>query len=111
MHPIPSLEVKNIKDRRVVVEVVDVKGKCPVYKKGDKIVIDGGTVNLEETDAICTRIFGTGLLSYTLLMEKGHKEQMDEVKGGMYFKCPPPGEPYTELGHVVFRMFRMENIV
>jgi len=30
-----------------------VRGYCPVYKVGDKIVIDDPEIVLEETDALC----------------------------------------------------------
>ena len=36
----------------LVIEVEEIKGKCPVYKKGDKIVIDGPEIVLEKTGAI-----------------------------------------------------------
>jgi len=35
------------------IEVVEVRGKCPVYKVGDKITIDGPRIVLEKTDALC----------------------------------------------------------
>ena len=38
---------------KLIIEVVEIRGKCPVYKKGDKIVIDGPEIVLEKTDAIC----------------------------------------------------------
>jgi uncharacterized repeat protein (TIGR04076 family) len=34
------------------IEVVEVRGKCPVHKVGDKIVVDGPNIVLEETDAL-----------------------------------------------------------
>ena len=36
-----------------VIEVEEVRGKCPVYKKGDKIVTDGPRIVLHKTDALC----------------------------------------------------------
>jgi len=35
------------------IEVCEIRGKCPVYKVGDKIIVDGPNVVLEETDAVC----------------------------------------------------------
>jgi len=35
------------------IEVCEIRGKCPVYKVGDKIVVDGAGIVLDETDAIC----------------------------------------------------------
>ncbi len=39
---------------RIEVTVKEIRGKCPVFNPGDRIVIEGYTVRLEETDAICT---------------------------------------------------------
>jgi nucleoside-diphosphate-sugar epimerase len=35
-------------------EVHEIRGTCPVYKKGDKIVIADPEIVLEKTDALCT---------------------------------------------------------
>jgi uncharacterized repeat protein (TIGR04076 family) len=45
------------------IEVVEIRGKCPVYKVGDKIVIDGPSTVLEKDG--CTLHART--LSYTTL--------------------------------------------
>ncbi len=34
-------------------EVAEVRGKCPVYKVGDRIVIEGPRIDLERTDNLC----------------------------------------------------------
>jgi len=34
------------------IEVCEVRGRCPVYKLGDKIVIEGPEIVLEKTDAL-----------------------------------------------------------
>ena len=39
---------------RLLIKVVEIRGKCPVFKLGDRIVIEGPEVKLDETDAICT---------------------------------------------------------
>ncbi|MDI6885273.1 MAG: hypothetical protein QMD22_02800 [archaeon] len=36
----------------LIIEVSEIIGKYPVYKKGDKIVIDGHEIVLEKTDAM-----------------------------------------------------------
>ena len=39
---------------KLVITVVKIKGRCPAYKVGDKIVLDGGyRFNLQETTAAC----------------------------------------------------------
>jgi uncharacterized repeat protein (TIGR04076 family) len=50
--------------RRVLeIEVVEVRGRCPVHKVGDKIVVAGPKIVLEETDALCTHALSS-LLHY-----------------------------------------------
>ena len=39
---------------RLIISVKEVKGNCPVYRMGDKIVLDEGyRLNLKETDNVC----------------------------------------------------------
>ena len=39
---------------KLIIEVIEIEGKCPVYSVGDRIVLDEGyKVNLKETDNIC----------------------------------------------------------
>jgi uncharacterized repeat protein (TIGR04076 family) len=89
----------------LIIEVAEIKGKCPVYKKGNKIVIDGPEIVLEKTDAICIHAL-TPLLHYVVALREG----VDPMKLGLskdektaYIQCLDPGEPYTEGGTVIFR--------
>lgn len=55
-------------DRKLVVRVVNIKGKCPVYKVGEKIVLDEGyRVNLEESDNICMHSLASIMPYYVAL--------------------------------------------
>jgi len=92
----------------IIIEVIEVKGNCPVYKVGDKIVINGPKIDLKETDAICIHALPT-LLHYALALREG----ADPVKLGLtteddpehaYLQCVDPGEPYTKGGTVIFRI-------
>jgi uncharacterized repeat protein (TIGR04076 family) len=90
---------------KVVFEVVKIKGKCPVYKVGDKNVIEGPEIKLNETDALCIHTLPS-LLHYVVALREG----ADPVKLGLskngenaYIQCLDPGEPYTEGGTVIFR--------
>ena len=38
---------------KVVARIDEIVGECPVYKGGEKIVIEGNRINMGETDAIC----------------------------------------------------------
>ena len=52
------------------IEVCEIRGKCPVHKVGDRIVIDGPRIVLEETDAVCVHALSS-LLHYVLALEEG----------------------------------------
>ena len=95
------------------IKVHEIRGKCPVYKVGDKMVIDGPKIVLEETDAVCVHALST-LLHYVVALDEG----ADSVKLGLtkpeekeyaYMQCVDPGEPYTHGGTVVFRCRRIKK--
>lgn len=54
----------------VEIEVFDVRGRCPVYSVGDKIVVDDPEIVLEETDALCTHALPS-LLHHVVALERG----------------------------------------
>ena len=89
------------------IEVCEIRGTCPVHKVGDKIMVDGPKVLLEETDALCVHALSTLLHSVVAL-----ERDADPVKLGLtkpddrehaYMQCVDPGEPYTQGGTVIFR--------
>jgi uncharacterized repeat protein (TIGR04076 family) len=93
------------------IEVCEIRGKCPVHKVGDKIVINDPKILLRETDALCTHALSS-LLHYVLALEEG----ADPVKLGLskpedrehaYIQCVDPGKPYTHGGTVIFRCRRI----
>jgi len=95
------------------VRVCEIKGNCPVYKIGDKIVIDDPKILLDKTDALCTHALST-LLHYVTMLE----HDWCPVKLGLttrqdpdhaYMQCVDPGEPYTEGGTVIFECHRIER--
>jgi len=95
------------------IEVCEVRGYCPVYKVGDKIVIDDPEIVLAKTDALCTHALSS-LLHYVLVLERG----ADPVELGLsklgdrehaYIQCVDPGEPYTQGGTVIFKVRRIKK--
>jgi uncharacterized repeat protein (TIGR04076 family) len=87
------------------IEVCEIKGKCPVYKVGDKMVIDGPKIVLEETDAVCVHALSS-LLHYVVALDEGvdpRKLGLSKKRENAYIQCVDPGEPYTHGGTVVFR--------
>ena len=94
------------------VEVVEVRGRCPVYKVGDKILVDDPKIVLEKTDALCTHALSS-LLHYVLVLE----HDADPVELGLskprdtktaYIQCVDPGAPYTDGGTVIFKIRKIK---
>jgi uncharacterized repeat protein (TIGR04076 family) len=94
------------------IDVVDVRGKCPVHKVGDKIIVEGPRIVLDKTDALCTHALST-LLHYVVALDEG----ADPVRLGLtkpddrenaYMQCVDPGRPYTEGGTVIFRCRKVQ---
>ena len=92
-----------------VLEIIvhKVKGFCPIYKEGDKIIIDDPEIVLSKTDALCTHALST-LLHYSTILE----HDWCPVKLGLttekdsdhaYMQCVDPGKPYTDGGTVIFK--------
>jgi len=93
--------------------VHEIRGKCPVYKVGDRITIKDPEIILGKTDALCTHALST-ILHYTLILE----HDWCPVKLGLttpdnperaYMQCVDPGSPYTEGGTVIFECKRIET--
>lgn len=94
---------------KLIITVRDIRGKCPVFKKGDRIVIDGPKIDLGKTDAVCVHALAC-LSTFLVALRDGispHSLGLAK-KGGKkaYFQCLDPGEPYTEGGTVIFEVKR-----
>lgn len=46
----------------------EIRGRCSVYKVGDKIIIDDPKILLDRTSALCTHALST-LLHYVTILE------------------------------------------
>ena len=93
------------------IKVCEVKGRCPVYKVGDKVIVDGPEVILDKTDALCVHTLST-LLHYVVALEEGAdpvKLGLSKHKNRAYMQCVDPGAPYTEGGTVIFQCRRIEG--
>lgn len=97
---------------RVIYEVEEIRGECPLYKVGDKIVIDTldstEVINLEEsTPSPCVRAMGN--MWDHLVWQRGSDSvvaHLSGVNGECRIACPMIGPPYTKYGNVVFRIRR-----
>lgn len=97
---------------RVIYEVEEIVGTCPVYKAGDKIVFDSfyptEVLNLKETTALCRRLCDH--MIYHLLFQHGDQQLVDYMTAGVgetRTACPMPGPPMTPCGNVIFRRTRL----
>jgi len=95
------------------IEVYEIKGRCPVHRVGDKIVIDGPRLLLEKTDSVCIHALSS-LLHYVVALDRG----VDPVELGLtkpddrehaYIQCVDPWEPYTHGGTVIYRCRRISK--
>ena len=96
---------------KLIIEVSEIKGKCPVYKKGDRIVIEGPEIVLEKTDAICIHALAP-LLHYAVALREGVDPRnlgLSKDEKYAYIQCVDPGEPYTNGGTVIFKCYRVEG--
>lgn len=93
--------------------VCEVRGYCPVYKVGDKIVVDDPEIVLAETDALCVHALSS-LLHYVLILDRGGDPvalglTKPEDRENAYIQCVDPGEPYTHGGTVIFKIRRIQK--
>jgi uncharacterized repeat protein (TIGR04076 family) len=96
---------------RVTYEVEEIVGHCPLYKVGDKIVIESRypteVIVTEESKDICLRVFDNmwNNLIYLYGSDELHSYMTGAV-GEVRIACPMPGEPYTPCGYVIWRIKR-----
>jgi len=92
---------------RLVITAKEIRGKCPVFKVGDKITVETPKIVLKETDAFCVHAFGS-MLSMITALSRGisFKELGLTTKDGDvgYVQCLDPGTPYTDGGTVIFEI-------
>jgi uncharacterized repeat protein (TIGR04076 family) len=97
------------KSYRLIVTVKKVRGTCPVFKVGDKIVIESPKIIPEKTDALCVHALGS-MLSMIIALSHGvsFKELGLAVEEGDvgYVQCLDPGPPHTLGGTVLFEIRR-----
>jgi len=99
---------------KLVITVEAIKGRCPAYRVGDRIVLDNGyRFNLKETTACCMHSLGAILPFYCALakgveprnMGLAHKDDPDANRAWIH--CPDPCEQ-TGGGTVLFSIERVE---
>jgi len=91
--------------------ICEVRGRCPIYKVGDKIVIRDPVIDLKATSALCIHVLPT-ILHYALILDRAWNAvdlglTKPEDKDHAYIQCVDPGEPYTPGGTVIFKIRRV----
>ncbi|MFQ5758214.1 MAG: TIGR04076 family protein [Candidatus Bathyarchaeia archaeon] len=94
---------------RLVITVKEIRGNCPVFSIGDRIVIETPEIVPEKTDTLCVHALGS-MLSMIIALSRGvsFKELgLAREEGDVgYVQCLDPGPPYTLGGTVVFEIKR-----
>ena len=98
---------ENLSSKKLIIKAVEIKGKCPVYNVGDKIVIEGPEIKLEETSKVCVHaLFSLG--TFIVALREGMNPHTlgltKENNKKAYYQCLDPGPPYTEGGTVIFEL-------
>ena len=94
---------------RLIITVKEIRGKCPVFKLGDKIVVDSPEIVVNKTDSLCIHALGCILsmivpLSHGISFKQLGLTKEEGEKG--YIQCLDPGRPYTDGGTVLFEINR-----
>lgn len=96
---------------RLIIIVEEIRGRCPVFKVGDKIIVEEPEIITAKTDTLCVHAFGS-MLSMIIPLSRGvsFKELgLAKIEGEVgYVQCLDPGPPYTSGGTVVFRIERQK---
>jgi uncharacterized repeat protein (TIGR04076 family) len=94
---------------RLIITVNAISGNCPVFKVGDKIVIESPKIIVRETNNFCIHAFGCMLSMIVPLSHGVSFKQLglakEEGENG-YIQCLDPGKPYTNGGTVLFEIKR-----
>ncbi|MFQ5906088.1 MAG: TIGR04076 family protein [bacterium] len=95
---------------KLIIEVVEIKGSCPVYELGDRIVLDEGyRLNRGETDNLCMHSVGSILPYYNSIYRGVDPRDLGLSKDARsaYVQCLDPCS-YTGGGTVIFRITRSD---
>jgi len=97
------------KVHRLILTVKEIRGKCPVHKLGDRIVVESPEIVSAKTDALCIHALGS-MLSILVPLARGVSFKdlgLAHEEGNVgYVQCLDPGPPFTHGGTVVFEIKR-----
>jgi len=101
--------MSDVERYRLIITAKEISGNCPVFKAGDKMVVESPKIVVSKTDNICVHAFGCMLsmivpLSHAMSFKQLGLAKGEEEKG--YVQCLDPGKPYTDGGTVLFEIKR-----
>ena len=93
---------------RVIMEIKEVRGTCPLYKPGDQIILKDFYINSNHSKNVCIHLLSAAstLLSAFIHGSSAKKLGIGDREDVGYLQCPDPGSPYTKGGTVVFELRR-----
>jgi uncharacterized repeat protein (TIGR04076 family) len=92
-------------------EVVKIRGYCPLYNVGDKLLIDYPRIVMDKDEPLCTNALSS-LMRYVQDLEKGvdpevlgltNCEDMEHA----FIECKEESKLYSNCGTVTFRCRRL----
>ena len=97
---------------KLIIQVVDIKGKCPVYETGSRITLEEGYIlDPGESDPVCMHSLAS-ILPYYVALSKGIQARALGLSRGnseeAYVQCLDPCE-ITGGGTVRFEISRIEG--
>lgn len=98
--------------KRLVIRVKEIVGHCPVYKIGDKIILNEGyKIDLARTDAVCMHSLASIMPYYNALFRGIDPRSLglSRDKDKAYVQCLDPCK-YTGGGTVIFEITREETV-
>jgi uncharacterized repeat protein (TIGR04076 family) len=91
---------------KLIIRVKEIKGHCPVYKLGDRIVLEEGyRLNLNETDNMCFHSVAS-ILPYYIALHRGvDPRSLGLSRDGKkaYVQCLDPCD-YTDGGTAILEI-------
>ena len=95
----------------LICEVAEIQGKCPVYNLKDMIYIKEAVIDLKKTSKVCIHSLPS-ILHYAVTLREGiNPKKLGLSKDGKaaYVQCLDPGEPYTQGGTVIFKIWQEKD--
>lgn len=87
----------------IMITAKEVKGHCAAgLKAGDKVVLRGATISLQESDAVCSFAFAN--IYPAVFAARLGKDLKELGLATRTVQCIDPGPPYSEGGTVLFEV-------